>query len=83
MKNDKNEYNQEYYQEKGKTLNRFIQNDIVIKVFYKKPFNEICAICLEINNDNKILKCHHLLCKSCYYLLKNRNPKCPMCKRSI
>lgn len=63
--------------------NKFNQNDIDIKVYYTKPFNEDCVICLETNNDNCILPCCHLLCKSCCYLWLKSKKLCPVCKRPV
>ena len=47
-----------------------------------KPNHIECPICLMETNDNKILKCKHGLCKTCYTELKKTGTyKCPYCRK--
>lgn len=47
-----------------------------------KPDYISCPICLMETNDNKILKCKHGVCKTCFKELKKTKPyKCPYCRK--
>lgn len=45
-----------------------------------------CPCCLENMRDCKMLKCHHVVCKECYELMKikyqndSKNFLCPICR---
>lgn len=46
-----------------------------------KPNHIQCPICLMETNDNKILKCKHGICKTCYKELKKSGTyRCPYCR---
>ena len=47
-----------------------------------KPNHIKCPICLMETNDNKILKCKHGICKTCFKELKKTGIyKCPYCRK--
>ena len=47
-----------------------------------KPNHISCPICLMETNDNKILKCKHGICKTCFKELKKPGTyKCPYCRK--
>ncbi|XP_047332292.1 E3 ubiquitin-protein ligase AIRP2-like [Impatiens glandulifera] len=46
---------------------------------------EECGICMEINNNNKIVlpNCNHAMCLKCYHEWWARSQSCPFCRDSL
>lgn len=69
----------------------FIGNLNLILIFFyfldeeNTEINLTCVICLEVDSATVVLRpCNHqCVCKTCWNVLKEKQPLCPMCRSVV